>query len=266
MHGKDPFAVTEAVSVEITSALRRHREKTKAVQFRKGSRGRVYCDGLQMLISLLLNGTVPAGASPTFLAAVKPLVDHLLQKWEIGTLRAAFSRVPPAEPLVLPNVIDPLVVVVSRAEVQAMETAPALAVLKRLTESPETAKAFVERVDIAFQGYDQTPQELFEIPEVRSFVSRLDEEFPFWLFFLSKRHLGLRCLLFCSLPPFLTQEAQSRIFPERINQLLSQRWLPAMNQMCDYAGFSTMQSERLMDRAVRYITTGRFGADMEPFA
>ena len=74
----------------------------------------------------------------------------------------------------------------------------------------------MERVEISFHGYDHTPQELFEIPEVRNFVYQLDEQFPFWLFFLSKRHLGLQCLLFCFLPPFLTEDARSRIFPERI--------------------------------------------------
>jgi hypothetical protein len=213
-----------------------------------------------------MNGSVPDGASPTFLATVKPLFDHLLQKWEIGTLRQVFSQIPKADHVFLLDAADPLVVVVSRAEVEAMNTSPALALLKTLTESPERAKAFVERVDIAFHGYNHTRQELFEIPEVRNFVCQLDQQFPFWLYFLSKHHLGLQCLVFCFLPPFLTEEARSRLFPERIGQLLTQRWLPAMNHMCQFVGFSELQIERLTDRAVRYITTGRFSADVEPFA
>jgi len=84
----------------------------------------------------------------------------------------------------LPETLDPLVVVVSRAEVEAMDTSAALTVLKRLLESPTTARAFVERVDIAFHGYDQTNQELFEIPEVRNFVCELDQQFPFLALFL----------------------------------------------------------------------------------
>lgn len=79
--------------------------------------------------------------------------------------------------------IDPLVVVVSRAEVEAGDTSSALAVLNQLTESPDTARGFVERVDIAFHGYDQTKQELFEIPEVRNFVAELDQGTTFRLFF-----------------------------------------------------------------------------------
>lgn len=256
----------DAAGEEITSARRLHRDATKFSDFRKGSKGRKYCDSLQMLISLTMNGSVPAGATPTFLMTVKPLIDHLLKKWELGTLRQDFANVQQAEQFSLPDALDPFVVVVTRAEVEAMDTSAALAVLKRLLESPDTARAFVERVDIAFHGYDQTNQELFEIPEVRNFVCELDQQFPFWLFFLSKRHFGLQCLLFCFLPPFLTEAGRAKVFPERINQLLTNRWGPAMGQMCEYVGFSERQFNRLAERAMAYITNGRFPADAEPFA
>jgi hypothetical protein len=242
MRGKDPFAIIDAASAEASYARRLHRGATKDSDFRKGSRGRKYCESLQKLVFLLMNGSVPTGASSEFLTVVKPLVQQLLQKWEIGNLRQVFSDFQQPESLSLPKTIDPLVVVISKAEVEAIDTSEALGVLKKLTVSPDTARKFVERVDISFHGYDHTPQELFEIPEVRNFVYQLDEQFPFWLFFLSKRHLGLQCLLLCFLPPFLTEDARSRIFPERIRQLLTNRWFPAMNQMCEYVGFSEMQN------------------------
>lgn len=160
---------------------------------------------------------------------------------------------------------DPLVVVVSKTEVDALDTSAALSVLMRLYESPVTARSFLERVDIAFHGYDQIADELFEVPEVRKFVYELDQQFPFWLYFLSKRYLGLQCLLHCFLPPFLTEEARNQIFPERINQLLTQRWYPAMAQMCQFAGYSDEHVERLVDRSLQYITNGRFALDSPPF-
>lgn len=251
MLGKDLFSVMTTAAAEISLARRIHRETTKASDFRKGSKGREYCDGLQSLISMLMNGAVPVGASQSFLVTVKPLFVGLLQKSEIGTLRQVFSGVADEARPSLLDIADPLVVVVSRAEVESIDTSVALNVLKQLLQSPETAERFVERVDIAFHGYDHTNQELFEIPEVRNFVCQLDREFPFWLYFLSKYDLGLQCLLFCFLPSFLTEEARSRILPERIGELLTQRWLPAMNQVCDFAGFSELQIERLSDRAVR---------------
>ena len=266
MRGKDPLAVMEAASAEISYARRLHREATKESDFRKGSKGRKYCENLQRIISMLMNGSVPAGSTSEFLITVKPLIQELLQRWEIGNLRQVFSNLQTQERLSLPKTIDPLVIVVSRSEVEAMDTSAALGTLRKLTDSPATAREFVERVDIAFHGYDHTRDELFEIPEVRNFVYKLDEQFPFWLYFLSKCHLGLQCLLWCFLPPFLTDDARSRIFPERINDLLTKRWFPAMNHICGYVGFSESQIEQLTERALAYITKGRFPIDSEPFA
>ncbi len=156
---------------------------------------------------------------------------------------------------------DPLVVVISRAEVEAGDSSRALSVLKQLTETPETARRFYERVDISFHGYDHDSRELFEIKAVRDFAQQLDDAFPFWLFFLSKSCLGLQCLLYCFLPPYLTEAGRAKIFPERIDQLLSNRWFPAMNHVCGYAGFSEPQIETLTDRAIDYITNGRITVD-----
>jgi hypothetical protein len=39
-----------------------------------------------------------------------------------------------------------------------------------------------------------------------------------------------------------------------------------MSQMCEYVGFSETQYNRLAERAMTYITYGRFPADAEPFA
>jgi hypothetical protein len=95
MFGKDPMQVMEAASAEITYARRIHREETKDRDFRRGSRGRAYCDDLQRLISLFM-GPVTDKISPEFLDAVRPLALHLLQRWEIVGLRQLVAR--PTEP------------------------------------------------------------------------------------------------------------------------------------------------------------------------
>jgi hypothetical protein len=74
--------------------------------------------------------------------------------------------------------------VVSRSEVETADISLALRLLRRLLESPGTSRKFYERVEIVFDGYDHIQDELFEISEGRNFVYRLDEKFPFWLFFL----------------------------------------------------------------------------------
>jgi hypothetical protein len=148
------------------------------------------------------------------------------------------------------------VIVVSRSEVEAKDPSSVLQALRALVASPDAARQHFESVDIAFHGYDAVREELFEIPEVREFVYALDEQFPYWLFFLDKSALGLQCLAHCFLPPFLTAEARQRVHREQLTELLSNRWFPAMNQICEWVGLSEAQIERLTNRSVDYLFGG----------
>jgi hypothetical protein len=203
-------------------------------------------------------GTVPDKASPQFLDAVKPLALNLLQRWEITGFRQLIARpTEPRLPIELDKVVDLLTVVISKEDVVTGDVSAPMHVLGRLMESPRTARQFAERVDIAFHGYDEVALELFEMPEVRSYVVRLDEKFPYWLFFLSKHYSGLQCVLLCFLPPSLTKTARAAVFPARIAELLTRRWFPAMNHVCRYAGLSEEEVNALTDRVEDYITHGR---------
>jgi hypothetical protein len=154
---------------------------------------------------------------------------------------------------------DFITIVVTRQEIQAGNKANVLESLRTLISSPETARTWFERVDIAIDGYNQTREELFEIVEVRNFVQELDDEFPFWLFFLSKRDTGLQCIAYCFLPPFLTQSARAEISPKQLDSLLTKRWFPAMNQICDWVGMPEDDIEKLSDRSVQYLLGGPIG-------
>ena len=147
-------------------------------------------------------------------------------------------------------------IVITRNEVVTKDTSSALHALRVLISSPKAARQYFESVDIAFHGYNETREELFEISEVREFVYALDEQFPYWLFFLDKTALGLQCLACCFLPPFLTAEAKRKHYPERLNELLTKRWFPAMNQVCEWVGFTEEQIEMLTNRSVDYLLSG----------
>lgn len=154
------------------------------------------------------------------------------------------------------NAPDFVMVIVSKREVVALDTGAALGTLRTFVASPDAARRWFECVDISIQGYDHRAEELFEIPEVRAYVAELDKEFPYWLFFLSKRHLGLQFVTHCFLPPFLTQEAKVVHFPPRLDQLLETRWFPAMNEVCRWVGMSGPEIDGLSDRCVEYLLKG----------
>lgn len=156
--------------------------------------------------------------------------------------------------------LSPVIIVITREEVEAVDISSAIEVLKTLIESPERALNFFEVVDIAFHGYNETAEELFEIPAVRNYVFELDDKFPYWLYFLTKTGTGLQCIAYCFLPPFLTPQARAQVFPERLNDLLTRRWFPAMNEVCEWTGFTEQEIESLTDRSVEYLLGGPLDA------
>jgi hypothetical protein len=153
-------------------------------------------------------------------------------------------------------------IVASKEEVMAGDTSGVLTTLRTLIASSESALHWKENVDFAIHGFEEVQWELFEIPEVREFIAAVDDQFPFWLFFLSKHAPGLQCIAYCFLPPFLKPEARARILPERFDDLLGRRWFPAMNQVCDWVGLSESEIESMSERSVAYLLRGPLNSDV----
>ncbi len=118
MLGKNLIAVIKETSAEIGNARKLHLEATKGKDFPIGSKGSKYCSNLQRLVSILVNGSVPNNASQEFLNSIRRLIINLLQKWEIGNLRSVFSNIRDAEFVGLSEIVDPLIVVISKFVVE----------------------------------------------------------------------------------------------------------------------------------------------------
>ena len=149
-------------------------------------------------------------------------------------------------------------IVASKAEILSGDTQGVIDALSALITSPDTALHWCERVDFAIDGYNDTRWELFEMDEVRDFITKVDNSFPYWLYFLSKQTLGLHCIIYCFLPPFLKPEARANIFPDLLNDLLSRRWFPAMNEVCDWVGMTESENKIMTNRVAKYLRTGPF--------
>jgi hypothetical protein len=149
--------------------------------------------------------------------------------------------------------LDYLMLVIPHREVEAGDVGPTLSVLTELVRSRRTARAFMERVALAFDGYNDTTQELFEIPQVREFVQSLDGRFPYWLYFLDKTTSSFDALWRCYMPPFLSPEAQKRELPARIGPMLENWWIPAMDTVCEFVEMTEPEYVALSERFALYL-------------
>jgi hypothetical protein len=149
---------------------------------------------------------------------------------------------------------DSLIVIVSRDDIEAANITAPLKTLTRLLER-DAAVRFRESVEIGVHGYDSDVRELYEIPEVRDFMYKLDMEFPYWCYFLSTKATGLAWVVSCFCPPYLTPEAKAEIWPKRIGGYLERRGFPAMNRMCEITGVSESEIQEMSKRILGYFFT-----------
>jgi hypothetical protein len=93
-----------------------------------------------------------------------------------------------------------MILVIHRDEVEAGDIAPVLQQLEFMTETRELAERWEGRIAVVFNGWDDDPREVVEIPAVRRYFADLTEAWPYWLHFIEKVGdtlplvLGLLCL------------------------------------------------------------------------
>ena len=139
-----------------------------------------------------------------------------------------------------------------RGDIEAGDTSDVMAVLKQLLER-DAATKFCERVDLCCTGYDSDSRELWEIPEVRAFVHRLDQQFPYWCYFLSRKGEGLLWLTYCLYPLALSQDEKQRLWLPAIGKYVEDRGIPQMTAICRYVGCSDQEAVRLTSGAANYL-------------
>jgi TPR repeat protein len=145
-----------------------------------------------------------------------------------------------------------------KGDIEAGDTSDVMAVLKQLLER-DAATKFCERVDLRCTGYDSDSRELWEIPEVRAFVQRLDQQFPYWCYFLSRNGEGLLWLTYCLYPLAMSQDEKQRLWLPAIRKYIEDRGIPQMTAICRYVGCSDQEAVRLTSGAANYLVNKPLG-------
>lgn len=149
--------------------------------------------------------------------------------------------------------VDFLSITISKESVLNKDFSEPLNILNQLISNKSLMEYYRERVDILIDGYNNTSEELFEIPEVRNYVNELDDIFPFWLYFLSKDCSGLLVVIKCFLLPFLKPEDEQKINGKKLQDYLETRGFPAMNQLCHQTNMTEREITEMRNGLVTYL-------------
>jgi hypothetical protein len=92
---------------------------------------------------------------------------------------------------------DAVVSIIPREAVFACDTEQILLGLSVFVRSKGLAPQVQGHLRLAFEGFDNDPRELWEIPEVRLFMERLDAVFPYWFFLADLNSATLHLIASC---------------------------------------------------------------------
>lgn len=96
-----------------------------------------------------------------------------------------------------PGVQEPVVLLISRREVEQADLPSVLSRLKVFLATREDAWRYRGQMTLVVDGYNHDPRELVDIPEVRTLLRRLEAEWPYWAFFFNQVDDSIKLLLSC---------------------------------------------------------------------
>lgn len=108
----------------------------------------------------------------------------------------------PLDPSILNH--DAIIFVFSRDRVERGDIGDTLGQLNALSDNPENVRRFVGRVFFMFDGYNDDPRQIYQVPEARDFFAKLTAMLPLWAHYLHRdaETVGIAYLLLCQSEPF----------------------------------------------------------------
>ena len=80
---------------------------------------------------------------------------------------------------------DYIVLQISQDAIQNCDTSEYVTLLHGATDSLQSFESAFQRYVFLISGYDNDQRELYQIPEVVSFIKDLNSKLPFWLYFVN---------------------------------------------------------------------------------
>ncbi len=80
---------------------------------------------------------------------------------------------------------DHIVLKITQEAIQNCNTSEYVALLHDATGTVQSFENVFQKYVLLISGYDDDPRELYQIPEVVSFIKDLNSKLPFWLYFVN---------------------------------------------------------------------------------
>lgn len=144
---------------------------------------------------------------------------------------------------------------IPRRDVEDQDTATTILVLKGFLSTQQRLMNGRQRLVLGFDGYDDDPRDVYDIPAVREFVQAVDRAFPYLFYFADPDYPTLRVLALC-----LCRVAKSNGMsaPELDDfRAFLEGHILALNRLCDDFGLGDDVKLQITDSVLAQLTPRR---------
>jgi len=147
-----------------------------------------------------------------------------------------------------PGVTEPVIIMISRRQVESNDMASVVNELKILLASREDCWLYRGQVSLVVDGYEDDPRELVDIAEVRSFLRDFTVQWPYWAFFFNQVDDSIIFLGSCVCGKSYPGGGTVEMDVDKIKQFLLDGF-KGMNALFDKHGFPEAELE-IMSRGL----------------
>lgn len=141
-----------------------------------------------------------------------------------------------------PGVTEPVVLMISRRQVEEHDIASVLKELRLLLATREDTWLYRGQMGLAVDGYNDDARELVDIPEVRAFLRALERQWPYWAFFFNQVDDSIKILALCVCGSSYPGCGAVEIDTEKLRGFLL-RGFAGMNSLFDQHAFPESELE-----------------------
>ena len=151
-----------------------------------------------------------------------------------------------------PGVSEPVVLLISRREVEAGDLASVLSRLKPFLATREDAWRYRGQMTLVVDGYNNDPRELVDIPEVRTLLRGLESSWPQWAYFFNQVDDSIKLLLSCVAGSRFLGRGAVEMDAELVAATLG-RAFGGMNMVFERFGFPEDELEKMSNGLVEVL-------------
>lgn len=143
---------------------------------------------------------------------------------------------------------DVVMLCISREQIDSFDLESTLGFLRSLVPAQDSqyAWSFKGSLALVISGYDSDPRELFSIPEVCGYLRAIDEQWPFWFFFLTPADGSIKLVGMCLAPAIEISPGRAYIPPTDLQRVM-ERGFGAVNHLFDHYAFPESENEALSE-------------------